>query len=201
MGESSMNVTSDVLLRGALHALRHCGLLLEDASLLLEHGRHSTAAGIALLAREQLGWHRMLLDHWRRSVAGTTVTVADLAKGADDHAAKQSQGQRSLTYDGQRGDGLDRPLAAREAAPPGSDERGRLFVHAVGQPNRVGASWAAPMITVWSTSLGIRVSRRCGVLTVDGSPYLRLNYSGRSAGSEIETALRPKINGAIGVIR
>ena len=64
----------NVLLQGSLYALEQCGLRLTDAVALLEQRRYSTAAGIALLAREELGRHKILLGLWRESVAGTPVT-------------------------------------------------------------------------------------------------------------------------------
>jgi HEPN superfamily AbiV-like protein len=59
-GLSDAHLTADALLRGSLFALEQCGLLLNDAALLLEHQRWPSSAGVALLAREELGRSRIL---------------------------------------------------------------------------------------------------------------------------------------------
>jgi hypothetical protein len=78
-------LTPDVLLLGALYALEQCGLLLTDAVALLEQRRYPTAASIALLAHEELGRHKILLDCWRQSAGGRPLTQGEVNKACDDH--------------------------------------------------------------------------------------------------------------------
>jgi AbiV family abortive infection protein len=116
-------LAADLLLLGALYALEQCGLLLIDAAALLEQRRYPTSAAIALLAHEELGRHRILLDLWRRSVGGTRVTRETVTKACDDHVEKQRSGQLSLTRRMEKGDQLQLLLRARRDSPPGSAER------------------------------------------------------------------------------
>jgi AbiV family abortive infection protein len=116
---SAPEITLRLLLNGALFALEQCGRLLEDAVILFEHSRHATAAGVALLAREELGRHRILLDYWRKRQA---VTAAEIRKACEDHAAKQASGAGSLTYRADRDSQLGKLLHARMTNPPGTPE-------------------------------------------------------------------------------
>jgi AbiV family abortive infection protein len=109
MGE----VAPSTLLSGALFALEQCGRLLEDAVILFEHSRHATAAGVALLAREELGRHRILLDFWRK---GKPVTAAEIEQACRDHERKQAGGALSLTYRADRDSQLGKLLQTAEIA-------------------------------------------------------------------------------------
>jgi AbiV family abortive infection protein len=115
-------VPQDVLLLGALYALEQCGLLLNDAAALAERRRYPTAAGIALLAREEMGKHRMLLDLWRKSVGGAAITRKEVNTGLDNHKSKQDRANMSLFYRGTRGDQIDQLVQARQNATPGTDD-------------------------------------------------------------------------------
>jgi HEPN superfamily AbiV-like protein len=74
-GSRNKAVASEVLLLGSLYALEQCGHLLIDAITLIENKRYPTAAGLALLAKEEIGRHGILLDHWR--AAGDYVATRD----------------------------------------------------------------------------------------------------------------------------
>ena len=62
-----MDVTSAVLLKGAWYALEQCGSLLRDAVLLYRAKAYPSAVALAMIGREELGKHRMLLEEWRKS--------------------------------------------------------------------------------------------------------------------------------------
>lgn len=115
-------IAPDVLLLGALYALEQCGLLLNDAIQLVELRRYPTAAGIALLAREELGRHEMLLGFWRDSIAGKSIARDALDKPLRGHENKQRHGSLSLNYMLGPDDQLNHLLRARQTASPGSDE-------------------------------------------------------------------------------
>jgi AbiV family abortive infection protein len=91
-------VSAECLLRGSLHALDHCSALLRDAVVLLRARRYSTAAALALLGREELGRHRILLGMWRAVATGgpdPTVEQVNNACG-EDHVDKQREAQLSV---------------------------------------------------------------------------------------------------------
>jgi AbiV family abortive infection protein len=90
-------ISDRVLLEGAWFALEQCGVLLRDAVALYERESPVTALGLALLAREEMGKSRILLDVWRDVVNnGTTVRGEDIRKLTDDHVVKQTKAQVSL---------------------------------------------------------------------------------------------------------
>jgi hypothetical protein len=62
-----MKMTGQLLLEDAWYALEQCGLLLSDAVMLFEGGRHATASGMAMPAREELGKARLFLTLRDRS--------------------------------------------------------------------------------------------------------------------------------------
>jgi AbiV family abortive infection protein len=123
--ETAQGLAPDFLVEGSVHALEQCGLLLTAAAALIEQRLYPTAVGLALLALEELGRHRILLrDLWPRSVSGTTVTLEDVERACQaDHVAKQRHGQSSLTNRFQSGDQRDGIMRKRISAEPGSDER------------------------------------------------------------------------------
>jgi AbiV family abortive infection protein len=99
LGNSSadMSVPVDLLLRGAWFAVEQSGLLLIDAIALFSKNSNSSAAALALLAREELGRGNILFDLWRKAARGGGVS-ADLVKSScDDHVEKQRQAQLSIT--------------------------------------------------------------------------------------------------------
>jgi AbiV family abortive infection protein len=99
----SPTLTADDLIYGAWYALEQCGLLLEDAYVLIEHGSHATAAAVAMLAREELGRHEMLLGLWRECfVNGVQASVDDvrnqLERKRGVHLEKQRRSGQTVTY-------------------------------------------------------------------------------------------------------
>jgi AbiV family abortive infection protein len=93
-------MTPDSLLQGAWYALLQSAHLLTDAVLLFGAGRASTAAGLALLAREELGRFRLLLDLRKNAVAGRLPSVGELKNSYKDHRIKQQWGQTGVTMRG-----------------------------------------------------------------------------------------------------
>lgn len=86
-------VAPDTLLRGSWFALEQAGRLLRDAVMLEDGGAHSTAAGLALLAREELGRYAILRDLWARAPkGGAAPIVAEVRALCEDHVAKQRRG-------------------------------------------------------------------------------------------------------------
>jgi AbiV family abortive infection protein len=113
------DVSPATLLGGALFALEQCGRLLEDAVILFEHSRYATSAGVALLAREELGRHHILLDFWRN---GQLLAAAEIKAACEDHERKQASGAMSLTYRADRDSQLGKLLQARLQHTPGTRE-------------------------------------------------------------------------------
>jgi AbiV family abortive infection protein len=122
---SDSALTPDDLLRGALYALEQSGLLANDAAVLLEAKRYPTPAAIALLAIEEIGRHKILLDFWRSSINGRVITRQEVIHACEsDHVAKQRHGQSSITYRSVAAGQIDRlvrakldPLAVPREAP------------------------------------------------------------------------------------
>jgi AbiV family abortive infection protein len=115
----------DSLLRGGWYALEQAGRLMKDAEVLFEAGSHSTAAGLALLSREELAKSRRLFALWMRTARGQQVTREQMIEDIDmDHVAKQRHGASSFTLsiDAATRAILDR---GRDAAPAEFDDARR----------------------------------------------------------------------------
>jgi AbiV family abortive infection protein len=113
---SSQNLEPDFLLLGAFYSLEQCGLLLHDAAALTEQRRYPTAAAIALLAREELGRHKILLGFWREAHSGAVVTREIVNAACENHVTKQRHSSASLTYRGLSGDQVSRLVQAGQSA-------------------------------------------------------------------------------------
>jgi len=86
-------VALDTLLRGTWFALEQAGRLLREAVALEDSGAHSTAAGLALLAREELGRYVILRELWgRASQGGAALTAAEVRAACENHVVKQQRG-------------------------------------------------------------------------------------------------------------
>lgn len=91
-----MAMTPRYLLEGAWYALEQCGLLLGDAAILFERERYGTATCLALLAREELGKGRVLLELRRRFTPDDYLylNLEDLPRGVlGNHVRKQAASQ------------------------------------------------------------------------------------------------------------
>ena len=116
-----MNVAADVLLKGAWYSIEQCGCLLRDAVTLYSKQRYAGAVALALLAREELGRYRILLELWRKAVNGKPVSVGNVRAASDDHVIKQRAAQLSVVYRAESG-GIAELLRIRLNAGPGTPE-------------------------------------------------------------------------------
>lgn len=118
----AMHVSADTLFCGAAFALQQCGRHLEDATVLLEHGRHSGAALLAMLAREEMGRSEILLQLRERANAGEQFTVDHVNRACDDHVIKHEHSQHSLAYHGQAGSQIDQLIRTKLRVTPDTRE-------------------------------------------------------------------------------
>lgn len=92
-----MNVPPCVLMRGAWYALQQAGFLLRHSTVLYEAEAYSTAVGVALLGREELGRYDILADLWRQTVKDCrTFAIAEVRAACEDHVEKQRRAQFSI---------------------------------------------------------------------------------------------------------
>ncbi len=93
-----MAIAPDVLLKGAWFSMEQSGLLLRDAVILYEAKSYASAAGLALLAREETGKYRILFDLWCKvAVEGEKLTEGDVRAACKNHVVKQDKAQISTT--------------------------------------------------------------------------------------------------------
>ena len=107
-----MTVSARYLLEGFWYALEQCGRLLHDAIGLYELGRFGTAAGLAMLAREEMGKARILFKLSGEVEAGRALSQRELAETLEDHLEKQTHGQLSVVLSGAQGTQLDKLIRA-----------------------------------------------------------------------------------------
>jgi AbiV family abortive infection protein len=94
-----MNVSSAVLLKGAWYALEQCGNLLRDATILYRQNAYPSAVALAMVGREELGKHRMLLDEWRKGEGtGRLPSVEAIQSACAVHTDKQRWAVLGLTF-------------------------------------------------------------------------------------------------------
>ena len=117
-----MPATAQYLLQGAAYALEQCGLLLRDANILYRSKSYASAIVLTAFGREELGRSSILLDLWRRALAGEAFTTAQIKDACDDHVTKQRAGSLSLTMSADRNSGLGKILLARMESHPQSEE-------------------------------------------------------------------------------
>ncbi len=92
-----MPVSARFLLEGFWYSVEQCGRLLHSAVTAYDAGDHSTGAGLALLAREELGKGRILLEMWEQQQTGKVIEIADVKAALEDHEDKQAAAQLSNT--------------------------------------------------------------------------------------------------------
>ncbi len=91
-----MSLSADFLLQGAYYAAEQAGLLLGDARVLFERGRHSTSMVLAAFCREAIGRAIIYLEERKKVLQSSTVTVKQLRKrceGRRGHLETQQYGQ------------------------------------------------------------------------------------------------------------
>jgi len=118
-------VTEQFLVRGAWYAFEQCGRLMHDAANLYDSGSYSTAVGLAMLAREELGKGRILLDMWRDG--GAEVTLDKVTAKLDDHLSKQQSAQLSISISVPRDSRLGKIMRRVFEAPSGTTEFDRAM--------------------------------------------------------------------------
>src|SRR2546422_1690282 len=92
-----MDVSGDFLLKGAWYAYEQCGRLLEDAVILFDNKRYSSAVALAMFAREELGKAEILTGFWFDVQMGRTVDLKCIDMEITKHLLKQEKGRLSLT--------------------------------------------------------------------------------------------------------
>lgn len=119
--ENEMDVAACDLLKGLWYSLEQCGRLLKSAGVLYEEKDYSTAVGVAMFAREELGKHRLLRAEWKTAVeTGKLQSAEQVRKICEDHVEKQKQGQMSVTLMPESSSKLGRALTARATSRPGN---------------------------------------------------------------------------------
>jgi AbiV family abortive infection protein len=127
-----MAISSRYILKGAWYAIEQAGHLLNDAAILYRRGRLSTAAGLALLAREELGKGVLLLGAWKNVAidGGHIATRKELQKLIQGHAEKQERGTMWVALRGRGDDGpLDRLLSAHRSDDAGVRDAAAKQLH------------------------------------------------------------------------
>src|SRR5690349_18515974 len=115
-----MDVSTSDLLEGVWYSLEQCGRLLKAAVALYKENDYSTAVGLAMLAHEELGKHRILREEWKKSVeTGNSPSVEHIRSVCEDHIEKHRQGQMSATLMTEGPCALDTALRTRAASRPG----------------------------------------------------------------------------------
>lgn len=99
-------VSSQVLLEGGWYALEQCGRLLDDAAHMFNSGRHGTAAGIALVGREELGKAWLLFKLSTEVAGGLQLTPAQVRERIEGHPQKQKASAFSVGVRAQEGSQL-----------------------------------------------------------------------------------------------
>jgi AbiV family abortive infection protein len=112
-----------VLLKGAWYALEQCGNLLRDALLLYRARAYSSAVALAMIGREELGKHRMLLEEWRKSQeTGKLPSLEAIQTACADHIDKQRRAVLGLTFIGEGGSALDAAIRTQMKHKPQDKE-------------------------------------------------------------------------------
>ena len=117
-----MKITTDVLLKGCWYAVEQCGRMLHHAAILHRAEAYSTAAAVALLGREELGAHKLLLKHWRSATkTGIEPDAENLSTALHNHTLKQELSQILIRY-AHAGGGFERVARRVFELDPASQE-------------------------------------------------------------------------------
>jgi AbiV family abortive infection protein len=117
------SISEQLLLQGAWYALEQAGQLLDSAFILLRAKKFSTATGIAMLGREELGRYKLLRALAERVAQGETLSPKMVKDECDDHVTKQVAANLSATVRSSSDTGLGKLSFARTNEPPGSPAR------------------------------------------------------------------------------
>jgi AbiV family abortive infection protein len=78
--------------------MEQAGFLVQASVTLFDAEQYAPAAGLALLAHEEIGKHRILVDlWWKAQMKGADLTVERIKGAYEDHVEKQRRGQLSIT--------------------------------------------------------------------------------------------------------
>ena len=87
--KSKVIVSGDAILFGVFFALRQAWELVGGARILQNAGKFSSAYGLAVFCREEIGKSKLLETLWKSSLAGNPVSAHDLNSGdLRSHATK-----------------------------------------------------------------------------------------------------------------
>ena len=120
---ASFVITVDTLLQGAWYSLKQAGRLLVMAVTVFEAGDFSTATGLAMFGREELGRYSILRNLADEVARGHSMTAADVQARCDDHEDKQRAAMMSTTLRANRGTQIGDAVFAQMIADPHSTER------------------------------------------------------------------------------
>jgi AbiV family abortive infection protein len=118
---SQSSVGKRDLLQGAWYSLEQAGTLLDCAVQLYDAGEWSSALGLAMLGREELGRSRILRD-CARDATPTNMSPADVRARCNDHLTKQAKAVWSHTFTPARDSALGKAIIALTESPPASAE-------------------------------------------------------------------------------
>ncbi len=114
-------VHSEAILVGVFFALRQAWELLSAARILQGANKFSSAFGLAVFCREEIGKSKLLERYWRAAIAGNPVSPHDLNSGDLRSHAKKLRAVGKILPEGVYSGG---------APPePGSSEALKLFRH------------------------------------------------------------------------
>jgi AbiV family abortive infection protein len=109
-------IDEDGLLKGAWYALEQAGILIDDAVTLYDKDDWSTAVGLALLGREELGKSRILRD-LAKEATGRSVLVSEVQAACNKHKAKQAKAILSHVFKPPRNSKLGRAIVDQMEGP------------------------------------------------------------------------------------
>jgi AbiV family abortive infection protein len=152
-------VSSDKILIGAFLALRQAWELLGSARVLYEAAKYSSAYGLAVFSREEIGKSKLLERYWEASVAGKPVSVEELNSGELRSHTKKLRGAGKVLSEGVFFQGIPPEPGSREEyklvrrirdmnvrardADPSKTHLGRLRSFYV-EMHEAGVSWWTP---------------------------------------------------------
>ncbi len=164
-------LSNEKILAGVFFALRQAWELLSAARILHRAGKFSSAYGLAVFCREEIGKSKLLEQYWRGSAAGSPVFPQDLNSGdLRSHAGKLRAAGKILS-EGMISQGTPDPtskegqelahrlheinISARERDPE-KTHRGRLRAFYV-EIHETGIGWWKPWTQFDSTGASAQV--------------------------------------------
>jgi AbiV family abortive infection protein len=114
-------MTPRSLRQGAWYALEQAGRLLESSTVLFEMGDSSSAVGLAMLGREEIGRSRILRRLAEDVQNGITIAPKDVRAAYEDHVDKQREGMFGTALRAEPGTELHRLFRERIDNPPYSE--------------------------------------------------------------------------------